>query len=91
MLNENRYETLKYTYYQLLFFRFISCGKYEEGPGFTLISKTTRICQKWRPIQSIDGTTGVITDIDRDGSYIEFIKDGSIKYYNKVNDFSQAG
>ena len=41
------------------------------------------MCQKWRPIQSVDGSTGVITNIDSDGSYIEFVKDGSIQYYNK--------
>ena len=25
------------------------------------------MCQKWRPIQSVDGSTGVITNIDSDG------------------------
>ena len=62
---------------------FISCSKYEEGPGITLLSKSARMCQKWRPIQSVDGSTGEITNIDRDGSYIEFIKNGTIQYYNK--------
>ena len=62
---------------------FISCSKYEEGPGITLLSKSSRMCQKWRPIQSVDGSTGEITNIDRDGSYIEFIKNGTIQYYNK--------
>jgi len=76
-------KTLKYTLLSILILSIYSCGKYEEGPGFTLLSKSARMCQKWRPIQSVDGSTGVITNIDSDGSYIEFIKDGSIQYYNK--------
>lgn len=76
-------KTLKYTLLSILILSIYSCGKYEEGPGFTLLSKSARMCQKWRPIQSVDGSTGVITNIDSDGSYIEFVKDGSIQYYNK--------
>ena len=76
-------KTLKYTLLSIIILSIYSCGKYEEGPGFTLMSKSSRMCQKWRPMQSFDGSTEVITNIDSDGSYIEFIKDGSIKYYNK--------
>ncbi|MDB2482898.1 hypothetical protein OAN44_01345 [Flavobacteriales bacterium] len=76
-------KTLKFTLLSILILSIYSCGKYEEGPGFTLLSKSARMCQKWRPIQSVDGSTGVITNIDSDGSYIEFVKDGSIQYYNK--------
>ena len=76
-------KTLKYTLLSILILSIYSCGKYEEGPGFTFLSKSARMCQKWRPIQSVDGSTGVITNIDSDGSYIEFVKDGSIQFYNK--------
>lgn len=76
-------KTLKYTLLSIIILSIYSCGKYEEGPGFTLLSKSARMCQKWRPIQSVDGSNGVITNIDSDGSYIEFVKDGSIQYYNK--------
>ena len=76
-------KTLKFTLLSILILSIYSCGKFEEGPGFTLLSKNARMCQKWRPIQSVDGSTGVITNIDSDGSYIEFVKDGSIQYYNK--------
>ena len=69
---------------------FVSCSKYEEGPGFTLIGKTTRLCQKWRPIQYVDGNTGEIFDIDSDGSFIEFLKDGTIQFKD-VDNFNQAG
>ena len=76
-------KTFKYTLLSILILSIYSCGKYEEGPGFTFLSKSARICQKWRPIQSVDGSTGVITNIESDGSYIEFVKDGSIQFYNK--------
>jgi hypothetical protein len=69
-------KTLKYTLVSILILSIYSCGKYEEGPGFTFLSKSARMCQKWRPIQSVDGSTGVITNI-------EFVKDGSIQFYNK--------
>ena len=74
----------------LLLITIISCSKYEEGPGFTLIGKTTRLCQKWRPIQYVDGDTGEIFDIDSDGSFIEFLKDGTLQFKD-VDYFSQAG
>ena len=76
-------KTFKYILLSIIILSIYSCSKYEEGPGFTFLSKSARICQKWRPIQSVDGSTGVITNIDSDGSYIEFVKDGSIQYYNK--------
>ena len=55
-------KTLKYTLLSILILSIYSCGKYEEGPGFTLLSKNARMCQKWRPIQSVDGSTAVITN-----------------------------
>ena len=73
-----------------LLFAILSCSKYEEGPSFTLIGKTTRLCQKWRPIQYVDGITGEIFDIDSDGSFIEFLKDGKL-FFKDVDYFSQAG
>tara|TARA_B110000305_G_scaffold21742_1_gene19949 strand:+ start:570 stop:995 length:426 start_codon:yes stop_codon:yes gene_type:complete len=76
-------KTFKYILLSIIILSIYSCSKYEEGPGFTFLSKSARICQKWRPIQSVDGSNGVITNIDSDGSYIEFVKDGSIQYYNK--------
>ena len=76
-------KTFKYTLLSILILSIYSCGKYEEGPGVTFLSKSARMCQKWRPIQSVDGSSGVITNIDSDGSYIEFVEDGSMQYYNK--------
>ena len=64
----------------------ISCSKYEECK-FTLVLQTL---SKWRPIQYVDGDTGEIFDIDSDGSFIEFLKDGTLQFKD-VDYFSQAG
>lgn len=73
---------LKYPFILILFLSLVNCGKYEEGPGFSLLPKATRLQQKWRPIQFVDASTSVVTEIDRDGSYIEFIKGGTLQYYD---------
>ena len=59
---------------------FTSCGKYEEGPGFSVLPKKSRLQQKWRPIESVS-SSGVVTTIDNDGSYSEFLKGGIAKTY----------
>ena len=59
-----------------------SCGKYEEGPSISLLPKNSRLQQKWRPIEKFDASSNTIESIERDGSYIEFVKDGSFKIYN---------
>ena len=81
---------LKLTTLLIIVISVFSCSKYEEGPKFTLVGKTTRLCQKWRPIQYVDGNSGEILDIDSDGSFIEFLKDGSLQFKD-VESFSQAG
>ncbi|MBM76965.1 MAG: hypothetical protein CL846_00640 [Crocinitomicaceae bacterium] len=58
-----------------------SCGKYEEGPSISLLPKNSRLQQKWRPIENVDGSNGTVTNIDNDGSYIEFKKGGTTQYY----------
>ena len=60
----------------------ISCGKYEEGPGISLLPKKTRLQQKWKPVQTVDAQTGIVNDLDDDGSYMELLKGGSMNYYN---------
>ncbi len=59
-----------------------SCSKYEEGPSISLLPKNSRLQQKWRPIQYVDSGSSTITDIENDGSFTEFIKGGSLQYYN---------
>ena len=60
----------------------ISCGKYEEGPGFSLLPKKTRLQQQWKPVQTVDAQTGIINDLDDDGSYMELIKGGAMTFTN---------
>lgn len=69
---------------------FTSCGKYEEGPGFSLLPKKSRLQQKWRAIESVS-SGGVVTTIDNDGSYIEFVKGGTIKAYSGTLDLGFEG
>ncbi|MDG2369418.1 MAG: hypothetical protein P8M12_02135 [Flavobacteriales bacterium] len=59
----------------------LSCGKYEEGPGFSLLPKKTRLQQRWKPVEYISAN-GTVTSIDNDGSYIEFVKGGSFQFYD---------
>ena len=54
-----------------------SCGKYEEGPGFSLLSKKARITGEWTlsevkvngTAQDISGAT-ITVSIQKDGAYI---------------------
>ena len=47
-----------------------SCGKYEDGPGFSLLTKTARMTNKWE-LKSVDG------EIIPAGEIVwEFKKDG---------------
>ncbi len=47
-----------------------SCGKYEDGPGFSLLSKTARMTNKWE-LKSVDGETipagEAVLDLKKDG------------------------
>ena len=70
---------IKITFLSITLLFLTGCGKYEEGPGFSLLPKSTRLQQKWRPIEKLDASTNTIESIERDGSYIEFVKDGSFK------------
>ncbi|MCB9196608.1 MAG: hypothetical protein H6598_10325 [Flavobacteriales bacterium] len=67
-----------------------SCGKYEEGPGVSVLPKKSRLQQKWRPIESVN-SSGTVTQIDSDGSYIEFVKGGEFKAYAGSVDLGYAG
>lgn len=56
-----------------------SCGKYEEGPGFTLLTKKARLTGEWDPKEYVDGDSGA-TQTDSDDDYITIEKDGTYKY-----------
>ena len=81
---------IKFTFLASALLFLTGCGKYEEGPGFSLLPKSTRLQQKWRPVEKFDASTNALESIESDGSYIEFVKDGSFKIYNK-NDMAVFG
>ena len=67
-----------------------SCGKYEDGPGFSLLSKTARMTNTWE-LKSVDGEVEaglVVLDLKKDGSMSinedGYIIDGSWEFsYDK--------
>jgi hypothetical protein len=72
--------SLLFTAFALLFL--VSCGKYEDGPDFTLRSKTARIAGSWTlekyMVDGVDLTSQVTSadlalslKYDKDGSYTE--------------------
>jgi hypothetical protein len=72
--------SLLFTAFAMLFL--VSCGKYEDGPDFTLRSKTARIAGSWTlekyMVDGVDLTSQVTSadlalslKYDKDGSYTE--------------------
>jgi hypothetical protein len=72
--------SLLFTAFTMLFL--VSCGKYEDGPDFTLRSKTARIAGSWTlekyMVDGVDLTSQVTSadlalslKYDKDGSYTE--------------------
>ncbi len=70
-----------------------SCGKYEDGPGFSLLSKTARMTNKWE-LKSVDGETipagEAVLDLKKDGSFSinedGYIIDGSWEFSSDKED-----
>ncbi|MCX6196547.1 MAG: hypothetical protein NTY55_07830 [Flavobacteriia bacterium] len=70
-----------------------SCGKYEDGPGFSLLSKTARMTNKWE-LKSVDGETipagDLVLDLKKDGSMSinedGYIIDGSWEFSSDKED-----
>ena len=70
-----------------------SCGKYEDGPGFSLLSKTARMTNKWE-LKSVDGESipagEAVLDLKKDGSFSinedGYIIDGSWEFSNDKED-----
>ncbi len=72
-----------------------SCGKYEEGPAFSIIPKKSRIVNIWK-IEKV-----FINDVDRSDLYqttidsykLELTKDGklTVSYTNSLGTLSQNG
>ncbi|HHZ65212.1 MAG TPA: hypothetical protein EYM84_09775 [Flavobacteriales bacterium] len=63
-----------------LIFTATSCGKYEDGPSFSLKSKKARITNKWKPVKVyFNGDEQPILD-DGD-SFIEISKNSDYRYF----------
>jgi hypothetical protein len=52
-----------------------SCGKYEEGPAFSLLTKKARLTGVWDEKEEVDSDGTVYTD--NSSATIEFTKSGS--------------
>ena len=55
----------------------VACGKYEEGPGLSLRSKTARVANEWRVEYAIDFVDKVETTTDFKGETWVFTKEGA--------------
>lgn len=71
-----------------------SCGKYEEGPGLALSSKTARLTGSWKlTAQTTNGVADALTgltqtmEITKDGKYSVLIS-YSYMGFNYTNDFT---
>ncbi|MDH4472535.1 MAG: hypothetical protein QE487_07985 [Fluviicola sp.] len=53
-----------------------SCGKYEEGPGFSLLTKKSRLVGDWDLKETVYGS---LTTADTDDDILTFEKDGTVK------------
>ena len=59
-------------------FTVTSCGKYSDGPGFTLLTKKMRLTGQWDAKEYVDSDGTTTTDNSSD--YIEYKKDGTATY-----------
>lgn len=61
---------------------FSSCGKYEEGPGISLLPKKSRLANEWKVDKYVyaDGTT--VTPDENNTSVMTIEKDGTFKSVN---------
>lgn len=66
----------------------VSCGKYEDGPGFSLLSRKTRVAGKWdldkyflnnvdETTSFMDGITSLEWKFDKDGDLTITASDGT--------------
>jgi hypothetical protein len=70
----------------LLVFVVSSCGKYEDGPGFTVLTKRMRLQRSWDLAERVN-ENGVAT-ADNSSDYWMLEKDGKLTAYQGSNNFS---
>jgi len=70
-----------------LFF-FVSCGKYEDGPAISLLSKKSRLVNKWKLEKYYkDGVEQTLSDDDKKG-YMEIRKDNTFEAVSYFGSYS---
>lgn len=62
-----------------MFFTFFGCGKYEEGPDFSLRSKTSRITGIWKLDKMFINDVEQVIDESMNTARIDIMKDGNGK------------
>ncbi len=68
------------TIFMAALFVFNSCGKYEEGPSFSLLPKKARITGIWKFEKIYENGVEVTLDETMQSATIELMKDGTGKY-----------
>ncbi len=75
-------------------FMLSSCGKFEEGPGFTLRSKKARLSGEWKLKEvTMNGSTSIDGVPILDGTYqmiFDFKKDGKFTFSESNTDVNQT-
>ena len=72
---------LLFVSFALLFF--ISCGKYEDGPDFSLRSKKSRLLGEWTLEYAVQGGIDITSSVTLGGTIdLKFEKDGTYKFSN---------
>jgi hypothetical protein len=62
------------------------CGKYEDGPGFSLMSKKSRMVGTWDAISNTDSQTGVTDNFCQNGNYcVQITMDKDNKLTQKIS------
>ena len=68
-----------------------SCGKYEDGPNFSLLSKKSRVVGTWDMKSLTDSQTGVTDNFCQNGAYcVEITMDKDNKLTQKISDGSYS-
>ena len=76
-------KTKKYLTVALLFaltLGFVSCGKYEEGPGLSLRTKKARISNVWKPVKVISNFIEDTAALSLE-TRVEFTRDDVFRIY----------
>lgn len=85
-MNKNLYSSLYMVAAVVIILNFSSCGKYEDGPAFSLRTKTSRLTGEWEVVQVGDQA------FPYDGYSVEFEfeKDGDFEFKYIYSDNGQT-